>query len=110
VAEAAAAGDPLGRELFEEAGTYLGMALTSYLHVFGPDVIVLGGGVSLAGALLTDPVARTMRRLASPGYFDHLSGIELSSLGKDSAAVGCASLVLFPGEHLTGMRATQASA
>lgn len=56
VAEAAAAGDPVARAVWDETTALLGSALTDLTNVFEPDLIVLGGGVSNAGAMLLDPV------------------------------------------------------
>jgi len=68
VAQAARAGDPHCRALMEEAGRLLGLALTSYAHIFDPEAIVVGGGVSRAGPLLWRPMrasfaANTMSQL-----------------------------------------------
>ena len=52
VAAAAAKGDPAAQAILDRAGRFIGIALTSYLHLFAPSIIVLGGGVSLAGDLI----------------------------------------------------------
>ncbi len=39
-------GNKIALELFNEFGRYLGIAITNYIHIFDPDVIILGGGVS----------------------------------------------------------------
>jgi glucokinase len=100
ISEAAAAGDAVARDILEQAGFFLGVALTSYLHIFRPSLIVLGGGVAQAGDLLIAPIRRTMNRLASPWYLRRLKDIVVSALGKDGQAVGCASLILFPGRFI----------
>jgi glucokinase len=100
ISEAAAAGDAVAKDILEQAGFFLGVALTSYLHIFRPSLIVLGGGVAQAGDLLIDPIRRTMNRLASPWYLRRLKDIVVSALGKDGQAVGCASLILFPGRFI----------
>jgi len=100
VAEAARAGDAVAKDIFEQVGYFVGVALTSYMHIFRPDLIVLGGGVAQAGELLTEPVRRTMDRLGSPWYLARLRGIEISALGTDGGAIGCATLILYPGKYL----------
>jgi glucokinase len=97
VTEAASAGDLVARDIMDQVGFYLGVALTSYLHIFRPDVIVLAGGVAQAGDVLLEPARRTMNRLASRWYLDRFSGIELSALGMEGQAIGVASLILSPG-------------
>jgi len=100
VAEAAAAGDAAAKDILDQAGFFLGVALTSYLHIFRPTLIVLGGGVAQAGDLLIEPIRRTMSRLGSPWYLRRLEGIVVSALGNDGQAIGCASLILFPGRFI----------
>jgi glucokinase len=100
VSEAAEAGDEVAKDITDQVGFFLGVALTSYLHIFRPTLIVLGGGVALAGDLLVEPIHHTMNRLASPWYLKRLEGIEISALGKDGGAIGSASLILYPGKYL----------
>jgi len=96
VTEAALVGDVVAKDIMDQVGSYLGVALTSYLHIFRPDVIVLAGGVAQGGSLLVEPIRRTMNRLASRWYLEHFDGIELSSLGTEGQAIGAASLILAP--------------
>jgi glucokinase len=98
VAETARAGDAAALDILDQAGQFLGVALTSYLHIFRPDLIVLAGGVAQAGELLIGSIRRTVDRLASPSYLNHLTGIEVSALGTDGGAIGAASLILSPGK------------
>lgn len=60
VAEAAQAGDPFAKAIFEEAGFYLGMAIVNVLVTVSPQRIVIGGGVAQAGDLLFEPMRRTV--------------------------------------------------
>ena len=100
VSEAARAGDRVALDILQETGNYLGIAFTSYLHIFRPNLIVLGGGVAHAGDLLIEPARQTLARLASPWYLRRLEAIEVAALGKEAAAIGCASLILHPGVYL----------
>ena len=100
VSEAAHAGDQVALDLMQETGNYLGIAFASYLHIFRPNLLVLGGGVAQAGELLIEPARRALARLASPWYLRRLEAIEVAALGKEAAAIGCASLILHPGLYL----------
>ena len=62
VYRAGAHGDRLARTLFETAAQHLGYALTNLVALFDPDVIAIGGGVSLAGDLLWAPLRATLDR------------------------------------------------
>ena len=56
VATAAAGGDVLARELWDETTAILGRVVAAVLNMFEPELVVLGGGVTQAGAMLIDPV------------------------------------------------------
>jgi glucokinase len=96
VSEAAVAGDAIAKDIMDQVGFFLGIALTSYLHIFHPSLMVLGGGVGMAGDLLIKPIRQVMNRLGSPWYLADLQDIVVSSLGTDAGAIGCASLILYP--------------
>jgi glucokinase len=88
VAEAARLGDELANEAFQRAGKYLGQAVADFLHIFNPSIVIFGGGVSLSGALLLDPVRASMQRLVmTPDYLDGLQ-IVLAQLGDDAGLLG----------------------
>jgi len=84
---AAELGDNASREVFREAGHYFGVALASYVNIFDPEVIVVGGGVAKAGDLLLDQARVTMedRAMAQP-----LKGVRLvrSELGDFGGTLG----------------------
>ena len=66
VARAAEAGIPLARAIITSAAEALGVGLVSILHIFSPELIILGGGVMQMGSMLMEPALkivqeRTMR-------------------------------------------------
>jgi glucokinase len=84
---AAEMGDTASREAFREAGHYFGVALASYVNIFDPEVIVIGGGVAKAGDLLLEQARITMQALAMA---QPLKGVRLvvSELGDFGGALG----------------------
>jgi glucokinase len=84
---AAEKGDRASREAFREAGRYLGVALASYVNIFDPEVIVIGGGVAKAGDLLLEQARMEMQALA---MVQPLRGVRLvvSELGEFVGALG----------------------
>ena len=64
VAAAAARADELATEIWRDTTAILGAAVTSMLNLFEPSVVILGGGVTQAGAMLIDPVRAMARSLA----------------------------------------------
>ena len=57
----AAAGDPLADGIFSDAITALGRALVSYVLLMDPELILIGGGMAAAGAVLLDPLTREVQ-------------------------------------------------
>jgi glucokinase len=60
--EAARQGDVAAQRVVEEAIEYLGTAVANLATVLDPEMIVLGGGVSLAGEVLLDPIRAAIER------------------------------------------------
>ncbi len=93
VSEASAAGDELARELFEEAGTYLGSAIVSLMYMLNPALFVLGGGVTHAGDLIFDPIRRVVKNRA-PAIYQERTKIVKAKLGRDVGLWGALALCL----------------
>lgn len=91
VGEAAAAGDTIAREVLEETGRWLGVGLANVVNILDPDVIVIGGGVSRAGAPLF-AAARQMVRERAMSVPAAAVQIVPAALGDDAAVVGAALL------------------
>ena len=92
VADAAAAGDPLARELIADVGTWLGQGIADLAVVLDPEVVVIGGGVSALGEQLLDPArARLERTLAGHGFRPTPRGV-VAELGASAGLVGAADL------------------
>lgn len=93
LAEAAVAGDRVARELVDEAGSYLGIAVASLLNLLNPAIVVLGGPITAAGDLLLDPIRATVR---DRSLFRSVAEARIvtSELGDDAIAIGAATLVL----------------
>lgn len=92
LAEAARRGDALALQLWDEIGTDLGLGIAAYYNLMGPEAVIVGGGVSLAGDLLLEPARRTVRERLMPGIREHLE-IVAAELGDEAGAVGAAALV-----------------
>jgi glucokinase len=91
VAEAAHAGDAVASRVWDETTEILGSAVANILDVFNPDLVVLGGGVTRAGAQLLDPVRRLGREWAMPPAA-RAGDVVLAGLGEDLGVVSAASL------------------
>ncbi len=62
--DAAKSGDELSLSLVEELGKKLGFALASIACVVDPEIFVIGGGVSRAGAILIDTTKKYFEKYA----------------------------------------------
>ncbi len=62
----AAEGDPAAVEILDGIGRKLGAAIGSFINIFRPQVVVVGGGFASAGDFLLEPARETMRREALP--------------------------------------------
>mgnify|MGYP001434165068 CR=1 FL=1 len=92
IADAARAGDELGREAFARAGRHLGIAVANYLHTFDPSIVILGGGVSMSGPLLWEPFEASLKeRVFHPRYLEGLV-IAQAELGDDAGLLGALAL------------------
>ena len=91
LARALAAGDAEARRILEETAGDLGFGLSHVVQLFHPEVIILGGGLSLIGEPLRAAVEKALRpyvmKAFSPG-----SEILLAGLGEDVVPVGALEL------------------
>jgi glucokinase len=92
VARAARDGDPVARDIFARAATYLGIGITNLVNLLNPAMVIIGGGVSRAGELLFAPIRRivTQEAFERPGTAVR---IVPSALGEDVGAIGAAAVV-----------------
>ena len=91
VIDAARENDPLAVSLYARYVSYLGQAVANVVNFLDPEIIVLGGGVSKAGAFLLDAL-----RKEYPKYVlfndQPLPPLELAVLGPDAGIIGAAML------------------
>ena len=67
VVRKAKGGDEQAIDAIRIIGERLGVGIANVINLFDPDLVVIGGGVSTAGDLLTGPAEEVARRLALPG-------------------------------------------
>jgi len=93
VFKAAKFGDRLAVELVEHAGVRLGVKAAWLINLFNPEIMVIGGGLEEAGALLMDAVKKTISGWAFPEMANACKIIP-SRLGENAVALGAASLAI----------------
>ncbi len=92
VFDAGKAGDSLALEILETYYDYLGQFLGSVCSLIDPQVVVLGGGVSKAGAPLLEGVRRYFTKYVFHGAA--LAELCIATLGNDAGAYGAFKLAL----------------
>lgn len=91
------AGDPLALELMEETMAALGSALASLIHMFNPELIVIGGGVAEAGEPLFEGIRKEVSRRSMPSMAEGVR-IEAAYQGNLCGMIGAALQVWEYGE------------
>lgn len=66
VFKAASSGDEAAAQVVGTAMTWLGIGVASLVNIFNPHLVVIGGGVSLAGEQLLAPVRAQVERYCMP--------------------------------------------
>ena len=93
VGEAAVSGDQLAIDVINRAGYIVGLGIISLMHLFNPQIVVVGGSVTKTGHHLFEPMRRAVRETAmAPDYWQNVP-IVPAALGDDVALIGAAALV-----------------
>jgi glucokinase len=90
---ALAASDPLAQRLIDEVAADIGFALSHVVHLAHPDVIVLGGGLSLVG----EPLRAAVEAALWPHVMEAFAPgprVALAALGEDAVPVGALHLAV----------------
>ncbi len=77
--------------IWSEVGHYIGVALSGVVNVFNPQVVVIGGGVSLAGDILLKSIRRSIKKHAMDFLKDKVK-VKKALLGNDAGVLGAALL------------------
>ena len=85
VLTAAQSGDAIAQEVWLEATNAIARALITYISLLAPDTIIIGGGISRAGAALIDPIQKELERIKS---FQHLPLLLSPKLGDVAGMIG----------------------
>ncbi len=91
ICEAARQGDSVAVDIYNQAGMYLGVAISNVLVMIGPRKVVIAGGVSAAWDLLSGPISRTVKErvtIMPAGLVE----IVPASLGSNAGVIGAAML------------------
>lgn len=93
---AARNGDRLANQLVDEEAEILGRGFTSLIHIFSPDIIVMGGGLSHEFDRLQPGIQAYISQWAMPAFKD--VEVMLAALDQNSGLVGAAALAFLAGK------------
>jgi len=84
--------DPGAIRLLRELGTNIGKACASFAAILDPQILVVGGGLSVAGELLLGPIREAyLKHLPARGYRPEMT-VVAATLINDAGVVGAADL------------------
>jgi glucokinase len=92
VARAAAEGDPVALSLVSDVGEWLGQGIADLAAVLDPDVVVIGGGVSVLGEMVLRPARERLDRALPGRGFRPGPRVVGAALGARAGLVGAADL------------------
>ncbi|MDQ0197303.1 ROK family glucokinase [Neobacillus ginsengisoli] len=92
VFDSARNGDALAIRALDEVSFHLGFALANIANTLNPEKIVLGGGVSKAGAILIESVKEKFGKFAFTPVRESTK-LALATLGNDAGVIGAAWLI-----------------
>jgi glucokinase len=84
-------GDPVAVGVWDDALDALARGVRVLATLIGPEVVVFGGGLAMAGELLVKPVAD---RLAALLTFQRMPELRLAELGDEAGSLGAGLLAL----------------
>jgi glucokinase len=83
---------PDAEAILEYITTQLAWALSHVVHLFHPDIIILGGGISLMGTPLSDRINQKLPGLVMKA-FHPVPAVVLAGLGEDVVPMGALAMI-----------------
>ena len=91
--EAAAGGDGDARALLDRLGTSLGIGVASFVNIFEPEHVVIGGGLSRAADLFIDRTQEEAASRALPALWERTT-VSTARGGADAGVIGAGVLAV----------------
>ena len=92
------AGDSQARHIFDSTLDDLAFGLSHAIHLFHPDVVILGGGLSLLGDILRSSVEAKVENYLMDAFRSSMQ-IRLSSFKEDAVTVGAIVMAIQNFKH-----------
>ncbi|HSE43073.1 MAG TPA: ROK family protein [Acidobacteriota bacterium] len=91
VYEEASKGDQFARSLFQQVGHALGVGMASFVNIFNPEILIIGGGIASAWEFFVPEAIETMKKRAFQAPVGRVK-IARAEKESDAGIVGCAYL------------------
>jgi predicted NBD/HSP70 family sugar kinase len=99
--ELTASGDAAATRLIGEAGHEIGIALAWLCNLINPDRVIVGGDLSAAGTVITEPILESIRRYAISSAAEQVNVVP-GVLGERAELLGALALVLHTPDGIEG--------
>lgn len=91
--DAAWNGDETAKQVVDNYITYLGEAITNFVNIFRPDVVLLSGGVCNQKEHLTDPLNAYIKNTCFAKEKAMIPPVRCAILGNSAGIIGAANLI-----------------
>ncbi|KSV60635.1 type I phosphomannose isomerase catalytic subunit [Acetivibrio ethanolgignens] len=71
----------------------LGVGIANIVNIFRPQIVLLGGGISAQGSVLTKPLCEILKKSCFGGERGDIPEIAIAELGNDAGMIGAANLL-----------------
>ena len=85
-------GCPVGKAVVDKYISYLACGIVNVINIFQPDVLCIGGGVSLQGDNLIKPLMKIVEEERFTKHNDKQTKVCVALLGNDAGIIGAAKL------------------
>jgi glucokinase len=89
--EAIEKGDDAAKKILCETADNIALALSHVVHLFHPEIIIIGGGLSLLGKFLSDEIASALPKYVMRSFLP-TPEIKIAFLGKNVVPIGALEL------------------
>jgi len=90
--DAAKNGDAFALEIVDYTVEYISLGLSNLINILNPEIVIIGGGVSLAGDILFRPLKKRLIKHTLPFCLSGVHNILPSKFKNKSGIIGCAIL------------------
>lgn len=93
ILKAAGKEDHFAIEILSKVGHYLGKGIATLIHLYNPEMIIIGGKMAKAGRYLTDSIKQTLN-IRTISQIREDTKIVTSELGEKASVLGATSLAM----------------